>query len=226
MRLVIRDLFDPPTNWMPEPPKLLITRVLVGDAGEKTTLWTLAPITKPLVKAGVPTPDSVSASFTATRVAFEIVIPWSGTRPPTAPENVIGPPAEAVNRLAPSTVDEKAMALPVERETFSVTVTSPWKVAAPVGALSSAPSWMPLVGPLPAVVNVRAPAPLVATELATTIESETPAPVSMLSPWAAPPLVTAARLTPPGPIVTASCPAAPTTEMPAKVLIAERSTRI
>ena len=56
---------------------------------------------------------------------------------------------------------------------------------------------------------------MAAIAFATLIVSDRPAPVSMLKPWVAPPLVTAARLTPPAPIVTASVPVFPLTVIPA-----------
>jgi hypothetical protein len=64
------------------------------------------------------------------------------------------------------------------------------------------------------------------TAWAIAIVSDRPAPVLIERAWFAPPAVTAARLTPPGPIVTRSGPAPPTTDRPAKLERTFRSTVI
>ena len=223
---VIREPVEPPRNWMPLPVKPLIVRALPFVAGLKTTLLTFAPITRPLVPAAVPMPSSVSASFTATLLAADSVMPASGVVPPTAPASPIAPPEESVSLLAPSTVDLKLMPPPATSDAFCWSVTAPRNVCPPKGAVTPAPNRMPLAGPVPCVLRLTAPAPLDEIALAIVIVSVTPAPVSMLKLCAAPPFVTAVRFTPPGPIVIASVPTPPTIEMPANDWIAERFTAI
>ena len=212
---VIREPIEPPTNWMPLPPNPLIVRALVAVAAEKTTLFTLAPITRPLVPMGVPVPSSASASFTATLLAASIVMPLSGAVPPTAPAIVTAPPADSVSLPTPSSVETKRMSPPARREVaFLLSITAPANVCPPLGDVTPAASWTPRPAPEPSVVRLTGPAPLATILLATAIVSAAPAPVSTTKPCAAAPFVTADRSMPPGPTLIASTPTPPATLMP------------
>ena len=95
-----------------------------------------------------------------------------------------------------------------------------------MGETTLAESRIPCFVAWPLVVRLTGPAPLADTGFVTTIASVDPVPVSMERPWPAAPLVTAARFTPPGPIVTMSRPVSPTTEMPANFVTVFRFTAI
>ena len=212
--LVITEPVEPPTNRMPLLPNPLIVRALVAVAGEKTTLFTLAPITRPLVPRGVPVPSSASASFTATLAAASIVMPPSDAVLPTAPAMVTAPPADSVSLPTPSSFDAKRMSPPARREVALLSITAPANVCPPFGDVTPAASWTPRPAPVPSVVRLTGPAPLEMIVLATAILSAAPAPVSTTKPCAAAPFVTADRLMPPGPTLIASAPTLPATEMP------------
>ena len=108
---------------MPAPPNPLIVRA--SARGENTTLWTFAPITKPLAPATVPAPSSTSPPPTNARLAFASVMPCSGSELPTSPVIVIARPAESPSLPNPSIVDEKEMSPPARRATPFRSVTPP-----------------------------------------------------------------------------------------------------
>ena len=108
---------------MPAPPNPLIVRA--SARGENTTLWTFAPITKPLAPATVPAPSSTSPPPTNARLAFASVMPCSGSELPTSPVIVITRPAESPSLPNPSIVEEKEMSPPARRATPFRSVTPP-----------------------------------------------------------------------------------------------------
>ena len=209
---------------MPAPSKPLIVRSAGRE--ENTTLWTLLPTTKPLAPAAVPDPSNASPAPTKTRPARATVIPWRGSLPPMSPAIVIARAADRRSRPNPSIVDAKEMAPPAWRATPLRSVTGPANACEPPGVVTPAARRIPRATASPVVARLTAPAPFVVICPPTTMVSASPGPVSIVKLCAAAPRTTAARFTPPRPMLTESVPAPPTIERPANLVIFFRSTVI